>query len=219
MTPAVLLSGGGELRDPWHPFAATSRRIASLLEADGVPTTVVDTVAALAAEAEDAQLLVLNAGSGMELTPHDDALLAIIEAHLAAGRPLLAMHIAVGLLPGSAAWAHALGGCWVPGVSGHPPLGDARVLLGGHRLVDGLDEVRVVDERYTGLRIGADSTVFAWHEEGDTRHPVAWARVTGAQGSGARVVCDTLGHDERSYDSESRRALLRAEVRWLLGSG
>lgn len=214
MTRAVILAGGGDLSDPWHPFAATSRLLAELLASEGLAARVVDTVAGLEQAATEAQLLVLNAGSGIETTPHDAALLEIVEAHLAAGQALLALHIAVGLLPGSAAWEHALGGCWVPGVSGHPPIGEARVQLEGHDLVEGLDEVRVVDERYTGLRVAADATVFAWHEEDGTRQPIAWTR-----SPHARVVCDTLGHDERSYASESRRALLRAEVRWLVSGG
>src|SRR5690606_11334366 len=157
MTGALLLTGGGELHDPWHPFPATSRRIAALLEADQVPTTIVDTVGALGDAVDGARLLVINAGSGIGPTPHDDALLAIVETHLAAGRGLLAVHATAGLLPGSRAWERALGGCWVPGVSDHPSLGDTRVLLGGHELVDGLDEVHVVDERYTGLRVAPDA--------------------------------------------------------------
>lgn len=211
-TRAVLFAGGGDVTDPWHPFAATSRRIAALLEAEGVTTTIVDTVADLADAVGHARLLVLNAGSGGEPTPHDAVLLATIEAHLAAGRPLLALHAAAMLLPGSDAWGRALGGGWVPGASGHPPLGEARVALDTHKLVAGLGEVLVSDERYTALRVGPGSSVYAWHEEAGERHPLAWARHTGA----ARVVYDALGHDERSYDSASRCALLRAEVRWLL---
>lgn len=33
---------------------------------------------------------------------------------------------------------------------------------------------------------------------------------------GHRVIFDGLGHDERSYESESRRQLLVNEVTWLL---
>ena len=33
---------------------------------------------------------------------------------------------------------------------------------------------------------------------------------------GDRVLFDGLGHDERSYQSESRRKLLVNEVEWLL---
>lgn len=212
MTRAVLFAGGGDVTDPWHPFAATARRIAAELDADGVRATIVDAVDALTDAVGDARLLVLNAGSGGEPTPHDDALLAIVETHLAAGRPLLAVHAAAMLLPGADAWERMLGGSWVAGVSGHPPLGEAHVSLGGHELVAGLDDAQLVDERYTGLRVASDSTVFAWHEEGGERHPLAWARRT----RGARVVYDALGHDERSYDSPGRRALLRAELRWLL---
>jgi len=35
MTRSLILSGGGAYADPWHPFAATSERIAAVLEALG----------------------------------------------------------------------------------------------------------------------------------------------------------------------------------------
>jgi hypothetical protein len=35
MARSLILSGGGEYRDPWHPFAATSERLAGLLAALG----------------------------------------------------------------------------------------------------------------------------------------------------------------------------------------
>lgn len=217
MTRAVLFTGGGDLSDPWHPFDVTSQRLAAVLEAEGVRVTVLDRVRELASASRGARLLVLNAGSGIERTPHDEALLDVVTAHLAAARPLLAVHAAAGLLPGSSAWEHALGGCWIPEVSGHPPIGEAHVTLEGHELVRGLAEVRAVDERYTGLRIAPGSAPFAWHEEGGERHALAWAHEHAE--AGARVVYDGLGHDAHSYDSPSRVALLRAELRWLLAAG
>ena len=51
--------------------------------------------------------------------------------------------------------------------------------------------------------------VVADHE--GTAHPVVWV----APGPG-RIVYDALGHDLRSYDSPTRVALFRGEVRWLL---
>ncbi|MGN6272549.1 MAG: ThuA domain-containing protein [Protaetiibacter sp.] len=212
MARALILAGGGDYTDPWHPFAATAERLREVLEAEGMAAMKVDTVAALSAAIGAAELLVLNAGSGDETTPHDAALLALVDAHLRAGRPLLAVHAAAGLVPESDAWERLLGGRWVRGVSWHPELDEARVDLAPHAIPTGLDAVTVVDERYTALRLTAGPTVFAWHEEGGVRHPLAWTHAV----HGARVVYDALGHDTRSYDSPGRRALLAREVRWLV---
>ena len=212
MARALIFAGGGDYTDPWHPFAATAERLRDALDAGGMAAMSVDTVAGLSAAIGDAELLVLNAGSGDEATPHDDALLALVDGHLRAGRPLLAVHAAAGLFPESDAWELLLGGRWVRGVSGHPDLDEARVVLTPHAITAGLDAVTAVDERYTALRLTAGPTVFAWHEEGGARHPLAWAHAA----HGARVVYDALGHDTRSYDSPGRRALLAHEVRWLI---
>lgn len=212
MARALIFAGGGDYTDPWHPFGATADRLRDVLAAEDVVVTIVDTVAALSAAIADAELLVLQAGSGDEATVHDAALLALVDEHLRAGRPLLAVHAAASLFPESDAWEGMLGGRWVRGVSWHPPLGEAHVELAPHDITAGLDTVTVVDERYTALRLTAGPTVVAWHEERGVRHPLAWTHTT----HGARVVYDALGHDARSYDSPTRRALLAREVRWLL---
>ena len=217
MARAVIFAGGGDYTDPWHPFAATAERVRALLETEGLATVVVDTVAGLAdavSAPADAELLVLNAGSGDEAHPLDASLLALVEAHLAADRPLLALHAAASLFPEHEAWERLLGGRWTRGVSWHPPLDEAHVQLTPHAITAGLEPVTVTDERYTELRLAASPAVFAWHEHDGVRHPLAWAHTA----SGARVVYDALGHDARSYDSPTRRALLAREVRWLLGT-
>lgn len=44
MPRSLILSGGGEYSDPWHPFAATSARVAALLAAIGHEVEVSDLV-------------------------------------------------------------------------------------------------------------------------------------------------------------------------------
>jgi type 1 glutamine amidotransferase len=209
---AVIFAGGGDYTDPWHPFGETAERLRTALELEGLSVAIVDTVEVLGTEVRDAELLVLNAGSGDEVNALDAELLALVEAHLASGRPLLAVHAAASLFPELAAWEQLLGGRWVRGVSWHPPLGDAHLQLAPHPITAGLEGVTVVDERYTELRLAPTVTVLAWHEEGGARHPLAWVH----EAHRVRVVYDALGHDARSYDSPDRRELLAREVRWLL---
>ena len=45
MTSALILSGGRDYTDPWHPFAETSRRLAGVLETAGCTTLIEDSVA------------------------------------------------------------------------------------------------------------------------------------------------------------------------------
>lgn len=212
---AVLLAGGGDFRDPWHPFAATADRVAGILRETGIATEVVDSVAGLTRAAPDADLLVLVAGSELRPTPHDDALVGIVRAHQAAGRPVLAFHISVALAPGRPEWADVLGGRWVEGASGHPPEGPSvvHVATDAHPVTRGIADFTVVDERYTGLEIEAGIVVLAEHEERGERHPLVWAwRAAG----GARVVVDALGHSHASFDAAEHRALVRQAARWLV---
>ena len=209
----MLLTGGGEFNDPWHPFRETAARIVDVLGGLGVRTAVVDTAEAFArALAGGADLAVVQASNAYEPTPADAAVLDAVAGHLAAGRPLLGVHSAACLFVDRTEWEAMLGGCWVPEVSHHPELGPARVTLAAHPVTEGFADVEVVDERYTALRVSPEAEVLAWHEEAGERHPIAWAHRHGD----ARVVYDALGHDPRSYESPTRRALLEAEARWLL---
>ena len=45
MTKSLILSGGGQYADPWHPFAATSQRIAGLLAGLGHDVEISELVA------------------------------------------------------------------------------------------------------------------------------------------------------------------------------
>lgn len=215
MAHALLFTGGGDYLDRWHPFTATAELIASALDEVGVRTSTVETVEALAAGAGDAELLVVQAGSDDLPDPHDDALLSTVTAHQRAGRPLLAVHAAAGLLPDRGAWQRALGGRWVAEHSWHPAYGEAEVRISDspHPITEGIADFDLVDERYTALRVEPAAQVLAWHELDEVRHPLLWTWDAG----GARVVYDALGHDTASYESSERVELLQRSARWLLG--
>jgi len=215
VTDAVLLTGGGDFRDPWHPFRETADRVAASLGVLGVRTTIVDTAAAFAdALASTPDLAIVQASNAFEPTPHDDVVVNAVTAHVGAGRPLLGLHAAACLFVDRPEWEAVLGGRWVPDATYHPEFGPARVRIEPHPATAGLEAVDVTDERYTALRVSPRVDVLATHVEAGERHALAWAHRVGD----ARVVYDALGHDERSYESPARRALLTAEVRWLLGA-
>jgi uncharacterized protein len=229
MTPrALLLSGSGRYADPWHPFAATSARIAEVLEEDGITTTVTDDVdAALAALPGTApDLLVVNIGApdgpapeGGDHAPGDPAVDAAARAgllaHLAEGRPLLALHVSSTSLHFVPEWEAILGGIWVRGTTMHPDYDRARVRVetDAHPIVAGIRDFDVDDERYSFLRVADDVRALAWHEHEGRRHPLLWAR----EHEGARVVYDALGHDAASYDSPEHRGIVARSASWLLG--
>ncbi|WP_129337906.1 ThuA domain-containing protein [Cellulomonas endophytica] len=240
---ALVLVGRGRYADPWHDDAATGHRVAGLLAARGLDVTVRGTApdvlgpddaageggAAAAAGATGAPgtgapsrpaLLVVAAGTGRTdpAWDGDDAAWAAFHARLAAlvgaGVPLLALHQAANTFTDAPGWADLVGGRWVPGLSMHPPIGEAtfRPVPGErHPVVAGLGPVRAFDERYCLLQPDPRSRVLLTTEHEGADHPVVWQ----APGPG-RVLYDALGHDLRSYASEDRRALLAREVAWLL---
>ncbi len=217
MTSALIISGGRDFTDPWHPYAETSKRIAGVLETVGCTTLIEDHAAD--ADFHDAHLLVLNAWNEDRPSEGDAALRAGIESHIGAGRPLLVVHSSVMLFntPQGTSWDgfHEItGALWERGVSMHPPLGAAQVRVAAdrHPIVAGLHDFTVEDERYSHLRMEPGIEPFAWHEHDGAEHPLVWARTV----RDARVVYDALGHDTRSYDSPARRELLARSAAWLL---
>ena len=218
MTTALIFSGGGDYTDPWHPYAETSKRIAGVLEAVGCTTLLEDRVAD--ADFHDAHLLVLNAWNDDRPSVADAALRAAIEAHLGAGKPLLAVHASILLFSGApesewTGWREITGAFWERNATFHPPLSEAhvRVATDRHPIVAGVGDFTLEDERYTDLRLAPDVEGLAWHTENGREHPLLWARTH----RDARVVYDALGHDTRSYDSPGRRELLARSTAWLLG--
>lgn len=227
MPRATILSGAGRYDDPWHPFAATSERLAAIVREAGYDVDVRDDIDAALAALDDVALLVVNAGNPEgpvddgEVAEYADALdgegpstvdPAPLQAAIDRGIGILAVHAAASSLLDYPAFHHAIGGRWIPGESWHPAFGDAHVhFVGDHPVRAGLLDFDVQDERYTALRLHDVIEPIAEHVEDGIRHPLIWAREFGA----SRLVYDALGHDTRSYDSTTHRELLFAAIDWL----
>lgn len=220
---ALVLVGRGRYQDPWHDDVATAQVLAATLDGVGVAARVRGTFPGALDEVRpgDLALVVVLAGRGrvdpdFDGTDEDwygfhDRLAALVRA----GVPLLALHQAANTFADSPHWSGLLGGRWVVGTSMHPPIGEAAfaVVDAVHPVTDGLDEVRAFDERYCDLEVDPAGRVLLTTRHEGREHPVVWV----APGPG-RVLYDGLGHDMRSYDSPSRRELLRREVAWLLAA-
>jgi hypothetical protein len=223
MAEALVLSGAGRYGDPWHPFARTSLRLASLATEAGYGVSITEEIDQALSVMTSLDLLIVNAGdpwrlmAGGRRRDHADRdQLAAGEERLRAavddGLGVLAVHQAVASLRDYPTFRSLIGCTWEPGVTWHPPLGDAQVRLGGdHPIVRGLADFELTDERYVDLYYREPPTPFAWHEEAGRQHPLAWSRDAGA----TKLVVDLLGHDQRSYDSPAHCQLLVQAMRWL----
>jgi hypothetical protein len=235
---AVILTGTGRYADPWHPYERTSAALAEIVRAAGfTPRIATDVDDALARLDERVRLIVVNAGDpdgpdaddspegdgdrpeGSRAAGRDaarvEAAVAVLDAAVARGVGILAVHAAAASLRDYPAYERALGARWVRGRSWHPDFGPARVLVdSAHPLATGISDFTVEDERYTDLRLDVDVDAVAEHEHEGTRHPLVWAREVGR----SRVAYDALGHDLRSYESADHRALLQRLLHWLGGA-
>lgn len=217
MSRILIVSGGGRYADPWHPFAATSGRVQSVLLGVGHDVGVSEdpdaALTGLGSGADLPDLLVLNVGNPKDASPQPEAAAGLL-AYLGTGRPLLALHSSSTTFASWDEWEAILGGRWVRGISMHPEQGNARIrlLASGHPITSGLEDFELFDERYSHLRTGADNAVLAVHEHDGREHPILWAHRYGT----AEVVYDALGHDEQSYMSPARVEILLRSVAWLL---
>ena len=210
MSRVVIFSGGGDYADPWHPFAATSARVAELLAGAGHAVHVVDTLDALDKALSDGEVLVVNAGGGPLPHPLDSRLGGILGSY--AG-PLLALHVAATLLPETDDWERMLGGRWVREVSLHPARGPMTVrAVSRHPIVDGWGDRSTVDEAYSRLRVGDDVEILLVHDFEGAAHPICWVRTI----CGRRVAYDALGHDLEAYDAAVAVDLVVELVDWLV---
>lgn len=214
---AVIATGAGRYADPWHPFPATSARIAAALRDDGWDVTVDDDVDHALAHLDGIELLVVNAGDpwrhgDTELEPRTDpAADAGLRSAIDRGIGIIAVHAALSTLRDHPVWREAIGGEWVPGRSWHPPIADAhvRVVDGDHPVTAGLAGFDVVDERYSDLAVDDGARVLAEHDVDGTAHPAIWVRE-----KPTRAVVSSLGHDERAYDTPELVGLLQRAARW-----
>ncbi len=204
MTSALVLSGGvAPYVDPWHPFAATSERIAGLLRGLGMTVAVRTDVAAAAADLDGVDLLVANAptpdGWGADAAAEES-----LRAFAERGGSILALHVGVTGLLGSPTFASLIGAHWVQGQTMHPPLGPATVTAEGRSFT-------IHDELYTRLAFDAEPDVLVDHEFEGERHPLVWATEAGP----TRVIADALGHGTESFDSPDHTDVLERSARWL----
>jgi type 1 glutamine amidotransferase len=211
MTRSVVLSGGGAYSDPWHPFAATSERIASILAALGHDVEICELVADRLADLRGYELVAVNAAAGPDADT--SAAQAGLAAALERGIGVLAVHVGACTLLRLPQWEPVTGAAWVSGQSTHPKAGPCRIITypERHPVCAQVGDFGIVDERYVRLRVAPDIVPLAAHEHEGELHPLLWARAYGA----SRVVTDLLGHDERSYDSLAHRLLLSRAARWL----
>jgi hypothetical protein len=221
MPDALLLIGRDRYEDPWHDYVATGARVATVLDSLGVGvdwrSTFPDALDGMPAP----DLVVVLAGR-CQRSPdeqtfelHWSALHDRLFEFVSTGTALLALHAASNTFSDFPQWNSLIGGRWVEGESTHPPIGDAVFSgVGTHPIVANTATVRVFDEQYLNLEVAPTSQPFLVAHHAERSHPVAWVAATPP--GGGRVVYDGLGHDTRSYDSESRVALLRNEVNWLL---
>lgn len=228
---AAVLVGG------WaHPAAQTGPPLVAALGAAGLETALAEHPDQLTTLLDDEafDLLVVH---GCYFTMTDDRyseeqrdqyryrtspnLRAAVTRHLAAGRPLLALHTAVLCFDDWPQWTALLGVGWDWSRSFHPPPGPLSVDVAAtdHALAGGLGRgFTVEDERYTHLpaTVPADriDMVLTTDAEGST-HPVAWTTQP-VEPSGGLVVGCTLGHDESTLAGQPF-AMFLANVRTHLG--
>ena len=205
-TPTTaILTGSGAHTDPWHALDDTSAAVAAVLGTGAARRVSTDAVEPGALEGVD--VVVVNASGDPGRAPADSSVVVDeLLRHLGAGGGIVALHSSTIAFADGHRWARAIGGRWVPGVSGHPPIGHALVQAAGTPLLD--RDFSLHDERYTGLEVAEDVEVVAFHTEDGRTHPLVWVR----EGPG-RVAYSALGHGVESYASPNAE-LLRALVAW-----
>lgn len=224
MTRALVLSGG-----PGHDCPTTSALLVDAIAPAGVRAEVTEDLDAGLARLDGFDLLVVNALRWRMLVERYAPLRArwqyhlpgegrrAVRAHVDAGKPVLAIHTAAICFDDWPAWAAIVGAGWDWERSCHPPIGEARVAVrrDAHPIVAGLDDFALVDEIYGFMDVAADVHPLATSPHAGAEHPLLWARTLP---SGARVVFDALGHDQRSYDHPVHRTVLLRAARWVLGA-
>ena len=193
MANVLVLTGGGDWNDPWHPFGETSGRLAELLTGEGHSVRVTDRFDASTLELLEShavELAVINAGNGERPWADDSALLAALQAYHDAGGPLLVMHVSSTAFPELDGWETLLGGRWVRGTTMHPDWAESHVQVetDSHPVVAGVLDFTVRDELYSYLRTSAGVRGLVWHEYEGVRHPLVWAMEgAGVGGRAGRV--------------------------------
>ncbi len=218
MSRVLILSGHDRYADPWHPFAATSAIVASILRNEGHAVTIATDIEESLADLAGIDILVVNAGNpsraGEGPSPAVPAARRGLLEFRQRGGGVLALHAAASTLSHVDEWPDIIGGRWVPGLSMHPEIGAAEIAVHdrSHPVTAGIAQLSTFDERYSYLETRPGITILGSHVHDGTEHPMIWA-VDG----GARSVYLGLGHDERAYEAEAVRCLLRQAASWSVG--
>lgn len=223
MARNLILTGG-----LYHPFEDASQTLADLLSDVGFASDVTTDVATGLSWLDDGGYDLLTvyalrwpmeqerfAGERARWAVHLQAAdTARIDAHLAAGRGVLAIHTAAISFSDWPRWREIVGAGWVWGTSNHPPHGPVQVRMtaAGHPITAGLGAFEFPEEAYASMDlvpgIEALATVQAAVQE--QAWPCLWARELG----GARVVYDALGHDSDSLLHPTHRRMLQRAALW-----
>lgn len=224
----LVLTGRGRFEDQWHDVAATSHALADILQAAGATVTVRSTFLNSLDDISNFDLVVLNISGPLpgfvaagidEPTSEWTSWVRRLFTWVHDGGRVLALHQALLAAAEFPELEAIIGGKWVDGVSGHPPIGPMQMEINaeqsGHPALAGVDAVATFDERYCDLVLADGLTVlgFVRNDEGQ-QQPALCIRTTG-QG---RCIYYSLGHDLRSYESPSSQRLLVNLASWLLDS-
>jgi len=227
MSKNVILSGGHT-----HSFPTAAPALAALLAEHGIESVVeMDPEAAIrrVAESRPALLTVYalrwTMQQGQKYAPNrerwgfslSDGARAEVEAHLARGGGILALHTAIICFDDWPGWGNILGGRWVWGRSSHPPYGrvDVRPDEPDHPLLAGLPSFSLDDEAYGNLDLdpALQPLMRVRAAEGDWQ-PALWTHTFG----NGRVVVDTLGHDAGAFAHPIHRRIVARAARWACGA-
>jgi type 1 glutamine amidotransferase len=225
---SLVLTGG-----IGHPFADSAPALAACLARAGSTADVTEDIeAGLATLASGGYRLVCvyalrwSMATGDKYASHraahgftlSQAGRAALQAHVAGGGGLLALHTGIICFDGWPEWREMLGGVWDWGRSNHPPRGPVHVAptASHHPVTAGVVPFDLEeDEVYArlDLRPGIVPLVDARARNGDDG---AWPAVWSNDYGRGRIVCDTLGHDRRSIETPPHGRLIVNAARWLL---
>jgi len=224
----LVLTGRGRFEDQWHDVAATSHALAEILQSADNTVTVRSTFLNSLDDVADFDLVVLNISGPVpgfvaagidEPTEQWATWVHRLYDWVSAGGRVFALHQSLLAAAEFPELEQIIGGKWVNGVSGHPPIGPMQMEIdsaqGGHPLFAYLSGVGVTayDERYCQLTMADNLEILGYVRDDDGNpQPALWVCDTGK----GRTVYYSLGHDSRSYDSPTSRKLLTNAATWLL---